>query len=258
MMLDINDTPLDEFAFTRVGGSLLTLGIYRPLHDPRQQFICTHAFPSVSSNLPRVATRPSIHSPRRILSLRIGVATALLTGCVSLSQSLAQVTVVGEKNVDNPGEFIWTVTNEGSEPIKSFEAPHYYGKLPTPPTDWTTDDMTGNIGQGDKLAPGIVRFATDRRTAMIRPGRSLSFGLRLDPRGGHYAAGTVTVGFADGSTQKIHDILCPAKPPFLQNYFPAIGLGVMFAILLGVRQILDARRKRREAGASSNPPTEAT
>lgn len=223
------------------------------MYVTRQQFIS----PRRLSNRSRTTARSAIHRRHRSRSVRIGVVASLLALCLQSSRAAAQVTVVGERNPDNPGEFIWTVTNEGDQPIHMFEAPHYYGKLATPAEHWTIDEMTGNVGQGDKLAPGFVRFATDAQIAMVRRGRPKSFRLRLDPRGGHYAAGIVTVGFADGTTQKIRNVLCPAKPPFLRDYFPAIGLGVMFAIFLVGRRMLDKRRKRRSADNASAKASDA-
>ena len=157
----------------------------------------------------------------------------------------AQVTVVGEKNPDNLREFMWTVTNQTTKPIVFFEAPHFMGKLFRPPAGWIETKMTGNIGHGDKPVPGIVQAKAQSQPAAIRRGRSATFYLRIDAKGGHYAPGVVTVGFSDGSTTRLANVRCPAKPPFLQNYFPAIGLAVMFGLFLLIR----AARRRRASSA---------
>lgn len=152
-----------------------------------------------------------------------------------------EVTVVGRTNPQNVREFLWTVTNDSDKPITSFEAPHYYGKLFTPPEGWVIDEMTGNVGHGDKPVPGIIRTRTESNIQSIRRGRSADFRLRVDQRGGHYAPGKVIVGFSDGSTATIPGVLCPTKPPFLQNYFPAIGLAGIFITFIAIRMIIRKR-----------------
>lgn len=157
------------------------------------------------------------------------------------------VTIVGDTLPDNPAHFRWTVTNESGANIVMFRAPRFLAETAIPPRGWTAEILKGTSERN-----GEVVFRADTPADGVFPSSHLDFEVQDTRRvrvGRTKRPLTVTVGRANGTEQKVVDVLCPTEESAFVRNLPMIGLGSMFVIFLAVQ----AARKRRRARSQAAP-----
>ena len=163
------------------------------------------------------------------------------------------IVVVGRRGAGGAKEFVLTVTNRGARPITSVEHPHFLGLTPIAPDGWEESRMTGNPTRHQKRAPGILEYRAKNAAAAIRKGQSVEFRLLLDVYWpGVMVPMPVTIGLDDGTEIQVSGVACPYRVSYFRQYFPVIGLGVVFAIFILYKLIRGKRESQCDSCAATS------
>ncbi|NOX57878.1 MAG: hypothetical protein GXP29_03355 [Planctomycetes bacterium] len=177
-------------------------------------------------------------------------AASISLGLVPARSHAQDIAIVGHRSPDNRFDYIWTVTNHSDKRITMLRVDHYFGKTVTPPKGWVRTEMTGNRAEGQRLVPGIIEFQAETPRKGIGRNQEREFRVNVDVEWrGLCSRRTVTVGFDDGTTMDIPDVLCPSKESWLKQNVSLVGLGVMFALFVLGRMLF---RKKNPATESAD------
>lgn len=178
------------------------------------------------------------------------VATGLLVSGLTPLRSTANevegLEVTGRADPDNATRsFIWTITNTDRTPVMSFEAPAYLGGgLIVPPKGWEVTRKPGTaFGRRRKWEQ--VTFQATSPAVGVRRGHSMKFHVRIHADLRWQAIPeTVVLKLEGDETVTFKGVRCPAPENVLRQFFPAIGLGAMFAIFLLVKLFRRGGKKK--------------
>ncbi len=170
-----------------------------------------------------------------------GLLAGMLTLCCIPAAASAQVTITGGLNRAER-QYVWTVSNNGNQPVVSVQIPHYRGNIFEAPEGWEFE-ITNKAEVGMKNEPGLV---TARATGglAIRPGQSAEFRLRFAPGNLTAPADRVaTVTLIDGSTLSIPGVEVPWPIPWLTRYGQLVVFGAIFLGFLIIQALRNRRKK---------------
>lgn len=162
------------------------------------------------------------------------------------------IEVVGKRSVENKFDYTWTVTNHTNKRITSLVVDHYLGKIVAPPAGWVRTNMTANVAEGQRAAPGIIEFAVEKPVKAIGRGQSKEFKVTIDRTWrGHCEQRIAIVGFEDGTTLEVPGVYCPADESWLKKNVSLVGLGAMFAVFVLWRVVFGRKTQTRVVAESS-------
>ena len=198
-----------------------------------------------------------VHKPMRLYRLRtytMLVAAGMFLGgspLHALANAEKGIEISGKADPDNPTRsFIWTITNTDRKPIMSFEVPAYLGGgLVVPPKGWeVTRESGAKFGRRAKWEQ--LTFKVTSSAFGIRRGQSVEFHVRVHANL-HWEATPekVVLGFRDDEEITLAGVWCPSPENAIRQFFPAIGLGTMFAIYLLVKLFRKGGKKSTEMEA---------
>lgn len=146
--------------------------------------------------------------------------------------------------------YSWTVTNRSKTGIVELRFPVYAADLFFVPDGWE-QEMINRCHLDWKENEPSWCIARRGSTTGIPPGSDAVFGVRIAARGAMIGRGTVTALLADGTETAIADVELPVRPGRPSNLVALVGVGVIFAGWVLVREM---RRRRMEAAGPPPSP----
>lgn len=180
----------------------------------------------------------------------LGTLVVACLACVPGSvggQGVARAAEESEPPVEVRGEtpngmqWTWTITNRSAYPVNYFELTVFQAVNVFAPPGWEIRQKPKNYRD---VTPII--YATEDPEAMIGPGESLSFEVRIlkEGPGLGVARSEVKVGFAGHDPVTIGGVLTPRRPSLLDSY----GMPAFLALLLVGFVVWRWSRSRGSAG----------
>ena len=173
-----------------------------------------------------------------------------MVGVLALGPGRARAQPAEEPGVSVEGTnlngivFTWEVSNHTNKAINYFEIPIFDINVFDKPEGW-------EIVSAPRSRQGEFILKTDKYAAMILTNRTLTFTckrpLRDVPRDGRVAA---TIGFEDGSSIKVPNVLAPVKRSVTENLLPPIFLGLLLIAAVLVKTL----KGRKAAGPGGEAP----
>jgi hypothetical protein len=166
---------------------------------------------------------------------------------VTATSASAQVTISGGMREADPFNYDWTITNNGKEPVTSFEISHYNGHIPVVPDGWTPE-ITEKAFYDEKV--GVGRFKVTATGPGLREGQSATFSLHIHARGASRRYGDAIIGLANGQTLTIPNVEHPGKVSPVETLVAPISLGLLLAAFI----VYQVARKRKQ----QSPPQQTS
>ncbi len=162
---------------------------------------------------------------------------------LSCSASFAETkSVVIEGGADaSAHQYEWTVTNRRASPIRDLEFPHHGASVFLGPDRWSIE-CTNLVGIGVKNPTGVCVAKANSAIDEISEGRSATFRMQISGGGAKRGTGSVTVRFADGTSETVTGVVLPTAEGVGDRNVPLYGMAVIFLILVATRL-----KKRRNA-----------
>ncbi len=148
--------------------------------------------------------------------------------------------------------YSWTVTNRSQAAVVELKIPVYAADLFFVPDGWEQEMVNRCHLEWRENEPSWC-IARKGSTAGILPGSRADFSIRIAARGALVGRGDVTVRFGDGTEAAVGDVELPVRPGRPSNYVALVGVAIIFAGWVMVREM----RRRRAAGAEPSPSPEA-
>lgn len=166
----------------------------------------------------------------------------------------AQVTIEGGRSSNDLSLYAWTITNNTSKPIVSFQIPYYQVRAIVEHEGWTCE-VTDQPEVAGKERQRIVLFKVRSPSSAIFPGGTGVLNLRASVTKSAPGIGVATVGFANGTTETVSNVEIPWEFSWLQRHTLLISFGAIFAVFLLV-QIVRSRGKKESDTDQSPIPTD--
>jgi hypothetical protein len=168
----------------------------------------------------------------------------LLTGSAAPASWAASTQITGGFNAHDRA-LTWQITNTGSSDIVRIEIPHYHADSVELPDGW--DSKTTNlVVKVPPSAGGLTTFTSVAPGSAIQPGSTKTFGQHLSLAPFVIGKGSVTVHYADGSSEIVPNVEISLDSTQL-------GLGVLAAIGAVVLLVVYAIFRSRRPGNTSSP-----
>jgi hypothetical protein len=178
----------------------------------------------------------------------VALAAVLLPGAgrpaAAQDVTIEQVEVEGINT--NGIVFVWTVTNKSRKALNHFEVPVYNINTFEAPEGW-------KVVSAPRLAHGTFVAHTDEPIHMLRLGQPPAEFKASRPLQDNRLDGRVTLklGFVDGQTLEIANVLAPVKQSLWEAYLVPGFLGGLLILVWVFRSVRSSRRRASGAGVGA-------